>query len=693
MGFFARLTPGVLGQGNRARREERMFDSLATHMAELDADRMDELSLEDVALCSAWHTSNRDRPKIREMAAGLPEAIELWVEHIPGDTVETEGRRQQPVLREVMGLLLDGRLGAMRRSQLDFLCTAQDLIERAAAPEPLDRVRQLLEPHRRDMRARRKALPLAPGLPDLSKTTGVAVTADLLAAPVRMIKFFAGIELPCRGPVFTHDGDLKIVGEIPDECIVVVDQGSCTVSGYVMGKLAARHNCEVRDNISGVVVVREGRIRTRNILGRALVVSKAGDVACRDAQAPELVFGGARVSIAEASIAGVFVGRRIDVGGEADGGRFEASETLTAKRLRHSERRPLSVVLRSHLSCEDYGAIVEPEARRLLSRAARFQRQLDSVKQMIQASEFESEQLATNAVLYLCAGKDVRARIEASDVARRRLAALNRIIAGYAALSATVEEDMVAFGRKGSRAAEPASTDPQDGSALSELDAELRQLASDGALDPDLSAEYEEMVGMNATLESKKRDRKLVSSIFLRLQDKVGGWIDERKRLLEQVQRTEQELGKVLEAANAAGKGSKPVLLKKLIDAARQRGAGDPLFERASSPFVRTMVRTLGTRAERLRAHREKADAIRHELRAVNDQLRTEFLMVSPFDNPDGVTRPQVTARFTGGCRICTDAFLLEDPELPPGLVVDTPNSGSATKTYAREGQRIVEVS
>ena len=89
---------------------------------------------------------------------------------------------------------------------------------------------------------------------------------DLQQGGSRDIKVFAGISIPIRGPVLTHKGDTKIIGGIPEDCVMVVEEGNCYVDGKIMGKIAATGKCEVYDTISGVVIARRGDVRAKSIL-------------------------------------------------------------------------------------------------------------------------------------------------------------------------------------------------------------------------------------------------------------------------------------------------------------------------------------------------------------------------------------------------------------------------------------------
>ena len=178
------------------------------------------------------------------------------------------------------------------------------------------------------------------------------------------------------------------------------------------GRLAATFDCEVRENISGVVVVRRGDIRTRNIIDKAYVISKQGTVHCRHSQAPDLVFAGREIRIEDAAIMGCYVSPRIQVGGEAYGGEFHASESVAAEQFRRSDTRELALVLRRDISCRDYGETPDENASNLMATAAQLRRRIRDLATQARFADRESEQCAATAVVHLVGGKAKEAAVE-----------------------------------------------------------------------------------------------------------------------------------------------------------------------------------------------------------------------------------------------------------------------------------------
>ena len=305
-----------------------MIERLIIYVSQRTPEEVVKLGVEDVALCSVWLQSSEGGRADPALRRSIEDTVAAWTDGAQSAPLDTEGRRQEPVLRELIGEMQGARIGRLARAPLAFLCTVLDLIQRVPDPASYGRLFELLSPHDRAMTIRRDSLEPARSLDALFKHVTIVTQKELREAAHRLVKVFAGIEMLCRGPVYTDNGHLKITCDVPEDCILVVEKGSCNVCGYVMGRVAAKAHCEVRENISGVVVVREGNIRARNLLRNAYVVSKEGNVFCRDAQDPTLVFAGTTLRIRKG----------------VAGGRYTASTIAVAARPESSARSGVSPV-------------------------------------------------------------------------------------------------------------------------------------------------------------------------------------------------------------------------------------------------------------------------------------------------------------------------------------------------------------
>jgi len=672
-----------------------MFDQFVEYIANAHADEVRALTVEDMAVCVAWFQSYANDPVKQEACAGLQEATELWVAGLAPHEHESEGSRQQPLLRALVDELQDGRLEQLKRDELDFLCIVYDLMQRADGSALFERPSTVLAPHIEVLQARRSALALAPGLPAVSKRICIVMGEHIEAARSREIRLLAGIKLPGRGPVFSYKGNLKVLDYVPENCTVVVEQGACYVSGFVMGKVVAAKHCEVRENISGVTIVTQGDIRVRNIINKAVVISKLGRVRCRSAEEPKLVFAGESIWIGESAVGGRYVSPRMEVAEEVVSGEVNVSESLTAKRFRSSRVSGLSIVLRRELSCEDYGEEIGLDGRRLMAQRAELRRRLHSLKHMIALAEEESEHHATSALMFLWGGEKTKHLLEEIQFAQRRLAFLDRIIAGLKTLREIVESNLAVSASSRLSQTEPlgeAGGESRD--SIQDIERELAEIESEGEIDADLSEKREEMLAMGQDLNKSVPYPNLAAAFLGRLQQKESTWLMERDELTAAVEAKGQDLLRLagrMELLDQAGEDASRVqLLVQLLALAKKRRADRELASRVQASIVRLMLRAVNARIERARNYKESVAEVRRELDEVNTRLYKGYQIATTDEDAPPVV-PRATGCFDARVRVYAGRFPLDRPDAPPGAVLVTPNSHGRVVTYVRENQSIVE--
>lgn len=229
------------------------------------------------------------------------------------------------------------RIAQLAADEVAFLCTAFDLVKRSARPEDHSRFAGRFEAHQQPLLGLKEELTPSNDVHQLEIHIQYATEADIKGAEVTSIRLLAGIELPCRGPLFTAGNHLRILGDVPENCTVEVkNEGSCSVDGYVMERILTKGHCEIRQNISGVAIVLDGHVRARSIINNALVISKMGEVFCINAQGPKLVFAGRSINIRESTMLGKFVARDLEIGEEARGSHIEVAGTAEAKHFPQS---------------------------------------------------------------------------------------------------------------------------------------------------------------------------------------------------------------------------------------------------------------------------------------------------------------------------------------------------------------------
>lgn len=675
-----------------------MLDRLLEYVLPLSEEKLARLSLQDMALCWAWHDSYEDDPQHQQLWAPIPDIVSTWQACVGKPTLATEGRRHQWLLRELIDTLGSNGSTALAWDETYFLCRAHDLAQSAKDSGLFERVRTLLAKHRDALESRLRGLPLRPGLPILSDRLHVVTSEDLLRARPREVKLFAGIARPGRGPVFTHkSGHLKILDSVPENCTVVVENGSCSVEGFVMGKLAATQHCEVQENISGVVVVRQGDIRARNIIVRAYVVSKWGNVYCMNAESPELVFAGNEIRIESSALMGRYVADRIRAKGDVYGGLFEAASLLTAARFRRSDVRELSIVLRRELSCQDYGEEPGPDASKYLARAARLRRQLGNERTAIDYANQEAEHAASCALVYLNAVENVHPIAERLHKAEHRLALVNRIVSAMRTLAVMAEDRLNQVVRHAGSVSDFPDLSPGEEPflQLDAIHAELAGIRDEGQLDRDVNDEFVELSALKERLLNATADQRRIATLLMQIREKIAKWQRERGDLMQIISHYEKEVRRATHGENSESPGRSNVhLLRRVLAAVRDRGMGndEAVAKKLQSAPMRMALRTVNNSLSRASSHETSVAALQRELAEVARLLRKDFQIIIH----EGVDRaqgpPKVSGVFDARVRIFADPFLLTDPQPPAGSCALTPDAGDTPRTYYRQDGFIVEI-
>ncbi|MBX7255394.1 MAG: hypothetical protein K1Y02_03440 [Candidatus Hydrogenedentes bacterium] len=675
-----------------------MLDRLLEYVLPLPEERLSRISLQDMALCWAWHDSYAEDPLQQQLWAAIPAIVSTWSSCAGKPTIVTEGRRHQWILRELIDTLQSNGVMALAWDETYFLCRVHDLTNNVKDAGLFERVRSILGNHRISLDSRVRGLLLRPGLPILSDRLHVVTSEDLMRARPREIKLFAGIAKPGRGPVFTHkSGHLKILDSVPENCTVVVENGSCSVEGFVMGKLAATQHCEVQENISGVVVVRQGDIRARNIIVRAYVVSKWGNVFCMNAESPDLVFAGNEIRVETSALMGRYVADKIRVKGDIHGGLFEAASLLTAARFRRSEVRDLSIVLRRELSCTDYGEEPGPDASKYLGRAARLRRQLGNERTAIDYANQEAEHAASCALVYLNSVENMHPIAERLHKAEHRLALVNRIVSAMQTLAVMAEDRLNQVVRhSGSIPDIPDITTAEEPfSQLDAIHAELAGIKDEGQLDRDVNDEFVELSALKERLLNATADQRRIAALLMQIREKIAKWRRERDELTQTIGYYEKELQNASNGENSGRATRSNVhLLRRLLATVRERGMGsdEAIAKKLQSVPMRMALRTVNNSLSRASTHETNVAALQRDLADVAQLLRKDFQIIisEGIDRSQGA--PRVSGCFDARVRIYADPFLLNEPQPPAGSCVLTPESGESPRTYCRQDGFIVEM-
>ncbi len=669
-----------------------MFEKLVEIIAKTTEDRANDISLEDVALGRTWCDVRRyatNEPELRQAAL---ERIDVWLRRYTRPPCDTEGRRSQWLLRDLIDCVRAGDVSALERDELDFLSAAFHLAKRMEDREGCARVRTLLTPYVNEIEIRRKILPSANGLAALSKRLHVVDTADIETAPYSAIRTIAGIVLPARGPLLKLSGHVKLFGSVQDNCTLVVENGCCSVLGYVLGRLAVTQHCDVRHNISGIAISSLGGIRARNIIDQAGVIAKAGNVQVRRVENPKLLFTGERLVVTDSIRRGNIIAPDISVQNEVLGGHLQVSRSLRADCFRATPELPLDITFRKRLASSDFGGTPTAYATRLWSQTLHLKTRILTLEALLAATDREIERLSENALFFVCSNDASEKHVDSIRKNKRRLDLIDRIIEGLLGMAYAIAE----------RAAERALALQESGEAgLDEAgvmfrvaDALLTQLGSDADGERDVYACINSMADIRENLRRGVHGNRLATTSLTRIREELRRWLDEKQRLAEYIAAADAGLHARLdfsEILQSAAEGSTPEQrLRHLLAIAQNQPPGGELAAKLASSFVSAMLRSIDKKHQATEPLRRELSQKRGEFDKKSRQLRTQHHLVVPLEETDHGEGSRVSGRFEGGVVLYADALAAGQEQPPDATRFVVPDTGEAVKTYQRRFISIV---
>lgn len=639
-------------------------------------------------MCQVWLSNGGANQEPLEGIERLPARLERWLSQSDHVKPSSEGRRSQTLLRELIDRLEADEVDKMSRDELDLLEAVHGFAHAAQNPATFERVRRAIAPRRARIAARRATSPTVVGTPTLSARFLVVRAQDILAAQAREVRVIAGVELPSRGPVMVHSGHVRVLGDVPASTTLVVEEGACVVDGFVIGRIAVSGNCEVLENISGVVISRNGDVRVRNIVDGAFVVAKRGWIHCRRAAGAKLVFAGNTIRVTEKASRSRFLAPVIKAIECIEAGEIHSSQRIESAAFRSMPEATLDIVFRRSLSCKDYGENPGKQMTVDVTRALRSRAELQCVRQQLQLMLKEAEDCAETALTYILTGDAAGQLAGEVLAAQRRLDVLNRVLLGLRALYAEAEAKMDAS----SEEVEETAAEPD---FFDRLDGEMKQIISEQPSDAKLVESYEEVAQSRKRLQSVRGNRKLMSSALADIGEKLQHWRQEFIALEETVRLGRENIRKSVEAKElfeeARGR-SRVLTLQRLLKRANEPGTNDRLRKRMETPFVTLMTRTIEKRLSQVKKYKEDADRVQSEFDKARDAVWKQYQMRIEAGDSAG-HRITVEGCFENKAKFYTDPAYLTMPseEVPRGGVRMVTSSGGQPTRYVCTGNMIAE--
>lgn len=648
-----------------------MLKRLIDFVVQSPASSKSGLTLQDITLCRNWAQSPTPGTPVGTLSAVEATVTQWMTERAPGSQ-PTCGRRHQILLRELVDHLVKHGTTTLGVEEAAFLQAALTLARATGTTRDSERVTALLAPHESALAARAGAHAPAYGLVPLERRIAYASENDVLAAPSNFIRLLAGIEMPCRGPVFKCQTNLRLLGDVPDGCTVVVENdGYCSVDGYVMGRVLSRRHCEIRHNLSGSVIVLSGNIRARGIINNGTAISKMGSVHCVNAQGPRLVFAGQAIEVEENALMGRYVTRDMRVGREVRGSRLEIAGDCTAGYFRHLGMSHVSVVLRRELSCADFGEVTGADLNQLLSRAYSLRRQARNFFHLAAAARGEADHNAQSVLMFTFGGGEVQKRLETLLRAQRRHAFISHVVENLRAMLNEVREEMLQ-----PEGAAAVST-PQTAGVFDELD------------DEELRTVQDEAASLEKTLRATGNDHRQTTLLLEQARQKLAameGLQAQMAAQMAQEERAMQNMEKYEQILSGSGQAaSKLDVLNRILPALQSQPVDGAIGKRIRSPFAVRALRTIERAVRRAGELEQRANEFLVDFRGVSERLGRDF-QIRVLENPeDEGNIARVTGAFEGGARIFMDSYVENLSEAPTDSVVVTPNE-DGIRTYVRRG-------
>ncbi|MCC6142315.1 MAG: hypothetical protein IT368_00775 [Candidatus Hydrogenedentes bacterium] len=667
-----------------------MFEALVDYLAALTDGDLHSVSVEDVALCVCWRAA-ASRAGADAARCGEAEQLEKrWRQHFTAVRVESEGARQQPLLRALIDEVQEHGATRLQPEELEYLVQVTLLMEAAPHTAYFARPLSRLRPHLEKIERRREQTPLDdPALPSLSERLQYVTEEQLLRAPRRDITFFAGVRLPFRGPVFMAKKALKVLGSVPEECAIAVEGAPCYITGHALGCVTVTSDCDVLGNVSGAVISSTGDIRLCDIINKALLIAKRGSVRCRSGYDPKLAFANTGIEVQQNARRGVYIAPIIRVKRQVSGGVFHVTHEMTAAHLGQDDHTGLDLIFRRMLTCEDYGEALSQEAYRMLARSKVLRQRTQEYQQMAVLANAEADRLAGNALLYLCGGEQAASRLQELETMQRRLAFLDRVISGTEGLIRISENRLL-------MADDATGTVEEEVFDLDAVQEEMHVIETEGAIDSDLARGRDEIETLHKQI-SRGRGNPVNAEMLSKLYDKNAEWLRERAKLAATLEKKQVEVtdavGRVAILERVGADASRLKILQQLLDAARSTGQGDLITRRSAQTFMQMLMRRLQLRLQRVQRYQKQVTRMHEDYRTIAERLRKEHRISVP-EMAEGefkYARAVVKGAFAAGVNIYGDLHFYKAGVKPGIGRAITEDTADQAVTWVRGSRGTVE--
>ena len=652
---------------------------LIEHIISLPDELLPSLSIQDAAICHLCLIKGRVGIEGIPGAERIQSRIDQWLGTARPIPRWSEGRRTQTLLRELIERVQADAVDAMTRDELELMEAVYAFAVSAQYSESFEHIRQLVAPIRPRIAACLAKLPPVAGLPTLSKRYLIVLPEDVLRAPPRDIRVLAGVQLHARGPVLAHSGHVRVLGDVPDGTTLVVEHADCVVDGCVLGRVAVSGSCEIAENISGVVISRNGDIRAANAVDNSFVVAKRGRVYCRRLTGARLVFAGDALHVAENVSRSCLFSPSVIVDGVLNSGHVHASVSISAARF--GADGAINLVLRRGLSCRDYGEDPGSAMNADVSRALRARGALRYSRAQMSLALRAAEQAAETCLGFLLAADETSRTAEEVIAAQRRLDVLSRIMLGLRALYSE---------------AEAGDTDPSANvDSLERIDSEIAASLGETSENDPVRALYLDLSATRGQIGQHRVRNALLQATLGEIAEKLKRCRSEAERLRESIRLGLGKLSQPTSTRDVHGAttaaNSKVLRLQRVLERARAEPHGSPLRTKADSAFTGSMSRTIEQRIAEAKRLRSETEDLRRKFEEAQSLVWNLYQM--RVEDDDGLERAiTIEGIFEGDVRMFVDPRLMARPDNVADLTAFIPSPSREERIrYICGGGRIRE--
>ena len=285
------------------------------------------------------------------------------------------------------------------------------------------------------------------------------------------ITTLGGMTVNLRVPVYELQGQITLEGDVPDEALLFVRNGSLRVEGYVYGHLYSAGPIQIQGNAQGGLIVSAGgHIDVGRVLTGCRLVAQMGGISCQEVESARLLFARRGIMVQGNVRGGRLYGQNITVVGEVSHAELHAIGPILAEAFRVSAAGATVICLRRSLTSESYGRTTSTSATELRFSMAREKRRIPALERRIQSAEKDVVNCRRTMLYYMFVGAEERGAVSALRGAQTR--------AKYLAHLVEISEILNSFLR--------ATADSRDGFAMSNVEAveaeyqENLRIVSDG---------------------------------------------------------------------------------------------------------------------------------------------------------------------------------------------------------------------